>query len=84
MSETGLKLRCDGARQESFIVTAGSPGIPKSLLNQLADGARLVIPVGGQFGQMLTVVERSGNSFSKTEVGGCTFVPLIGKEGWEE
>jgi protein-L-isoaspartate(D-aspartate) O-methyltransferase len=49
---------------------------------QLKEGARLVIPVGGPSGQVLTIAERAGGSVKTKEVCGCVFVPLIGKEGW--
>ncbi len=70
------------APYEGIIVTAGSPGVPHSLVGQLKDGGRLVIPVGSEFSQVLTVVERSGASINATSVCGCVFVPLVGKEGW--
>jgi protein-L-isoaspartate(D-aspartate) O-methyltransferase len=72
------------APYDGIIVTAGAPQIPKSLLAQLSDGGRLVIPVGGEFGQVLTLVERKGDAIEKRELCGCVFVPLIGKEGWRE
>ncbi len=67
---------------DCIIVTAASPQIPQSLVRQLKDGGRLVIPVGGAFGQVLTVVARKGKDVSLEEVCGCVFVPLVGKEGW--
>jgi protein-L-isoaspartate(D-aspartate) O-methyltransferase len=70
------------APYDGIIVTAGSPDVPQSLMNQLKQGARLVIPVGGEFSQALTVVERHGDKIKATEICGCVFVPLIGKEGW--
>lgn len=69
---------------DGIIVTAGAPAIPPSLLKQLKDGGRLVIPVGGQFSQVLTIAERHGADIKTAEAGGCVFVPLIGKEGWSE
>lgn len=72
----------ENAPYDGIIVTAGSPVIPKSLVSQLKDGGRLVIPLGGEFGQMLTVLEKNGDIFKRTEVCACTFVPLIGEEGW--
>ena len=67
-----------------IIVTAASPRIPQSLVRQLKEGGRLVIPVGGAFGQTLTVVVRKGKGVTIEEVCGCVFVPLLGKEGWQE
>ena len=68
---------------DAIIVTAGAPSAPESLLNQLADGARLVIPIGESLSQALTVFKKAQGTFLKTEVCGCMFVPLIGKEGWK-
>lgn len=72
------------APYDGIVVTAGAPGIPESLVRQLKDGGRLVIPIGRSFSQMLTVVEKKGRSISTTEVCGCVFVPLVGKEGWAD
>ena len=72
------------APYDAIVVTAGAPEIPEVLLDQLADGGRLVIPVGNSFQQTLTrVTVRDGER--KTErLEGCVFVPLIGKYGWGE
>ena len=70
---------------DGIIVTAGAPGIPESIVRQLKDGGRLVIPIGsGGFGQILTLVEKIGSSVRTSEICGCMFVPLIGKEGWSK
>jgi protein-L-isoaspartate(D-aspartate) O-methyltransferase len=70
---------------DGIIVTAGSPAIPESLIKQLKDKGRMIIPVGGNgFGQILTLVEKLDNTIRTSEVCACTFVPLIGKEGWSE
>lgn len=67
-----------------IIVTAGAPRVPSLLKEQLADGGRLVIPVGTAFSQMLVVLERRGKRFIEKNICGCVFVPLVGKEGWPE
>jgi protein-L-isoaspartate(D-aspartate) O-methyltransferase len=67
---------------EAVIVTAGAPRIPEVLVEQLADGGRLVIPVGTSSMQMLTLVEKSGDQVAVHEQGSCVFVPLLGKHGW--
>lgn len=73
------------APYDGIVVTAGAPDIPSSLVKQLKDGGRLVIPLGRDgFGQVLTVVERAGKSVNISEICACTFVPLVGKEGWAE
>lgn len=70
------------APYDGIIVTAAAPEIPQPLLNQLAEGGKLVVPVGTMAGQSLRVVMRIGDTFETTEVQGFKFVPLIGKEGW--
>jgi protein-L-isoaspartate(D-aspartate) O-methyltransferase len=70
----------ENAPFDGIIVTAAAPTVPAALLEQLADGGRLVIPVGGSFGQRLRLVRRKGSSFTETDVLGCRFVPLIGAQ----
>lgn len=67
---------------DGIIVTAGAPSVPQSLMEQLADGGRLVIPVGSSGMQMLTLVTREGAKYHTSEEGTCVFVPLVGKYGW--
>lgn len=70
------------APYDGIIVTAGAPDIPKPLMQQLADGGRLVIPVGDRDIQALVVVTRCGTQYERRRIDGFKFVPLIGKEGW--
>lgn len=72
----------DHAPFDAILVTAGSPEIPPSLKGQLAEGGRLVIPVGSRGYQELFRMTRRGEIFSMENLGGCIFVPLIGAEGW--
>lgn len=72
----------ENAPYDGIVVTAGSPAIPGSLVGQLKNGGRLILPIGDEFSQVLTIVEKNGDVLKKTEVCACTFVPLIGKEGW--
>jgi protein-L-isoaspartate(D-aspartate) O-methyltransferase len=65
-----------------IVVTACSPDFPKSLLNQLANGGRLVIPVGDRSSQTLWRVTRGGTQLDYEDLGGCRFVKLMGEEGW--
>jgi protein-L-isoaspartate(D-aspartate) O-methyltransferase len=65
-----------------ILVTAGAPHVPEPLLNQLADGGHLVIPVGDMDFQDLAIITRHGDQFAQKEVNGFKFVPLIGKMGW--
>ncbi len=69
---------------DAIMVTAGSPDIPQTLLDQLAIGGRLVIPVGDAFVQDLIRVIKTEEGVKKEDLGGCRFVKLIGKYGWEK
>jgi len=68
---------------DAIIVTAGSPEIPQPLIEQLTMGGRLVIPVGDAFVQDLFRVTKTEKGVKKEDLGGCRFVKLIGKYGWE-
>lgn len=74
----------DRAPYDAIIVTAGAPGVPEALVEQLAPGGRLVIPVGNSFHQTLTRVTRTGQGVETEKLEGCVFVPLIGEQGWDE
>lgn len=69
---------------DGIIVTAAAPEVPPPLRAQLAEGGRLVIPVGGEHEQILTVVEREQGRFRESPQFPCRFVKLIGRAGWEE
>lgn len=69
---------------DGIIVTAGAPSFPAPLLNQLAEGGRLVIPCGDEFSQSLYKVTKRGNRIEEEDLGGCRFVKLIGAYGWKE
>ena len=68
---------------DAIMVTAGSPDIPQPLIDQLAIGGRLVIPVGDALVQDLFRVTKTEAGVKKDDLGGCRFVKLIGKYGWE-
>lgn len=70
------------APYDGIIATAAAPDTPQPLLDQLADGGRLVIPVGGLDLQSIRVVTRKGDTFEFIDAQGFKFVPLIGKKGW--
>ncbi len=73
------------APYEGIIVTAGSPTIPISLKKQLAVGGRLVIPVGTRNSQTLKIITKiEEDNFDEVEVPEFSFVPLIGREGWNQ
>jgi len=68
---------------DAIIVTAGAPDIPQPLVDQLTIGGRLVIPVGDAFVQDLIRVTKTGEGIKREDLGGCRFVKLIGRYGWE-
>jgi protein-L-isoaspartate(D-aspartate) O-methyltransferase len=88
-----VEVRCgDGtlgwpehAPYNAIVVAAGGPELPQALLDQLAIGGRLVIPVGSSRSQTLVRVTRIGaQEFRREDLGAVMFVPLIGEQGWAE
>jgi protein-L-isoaspartate(D-aspartate) O-methyltransferase len=69
---------------DAIIVTAGAPEIPDVLIEQLAVGGRMVIPVGNQYAQELFKLVRDEDGVRKDNLGGCRFVKLVGEHGWRE
>lgn len=68
---------------DAIMVTAGAPEVPRDLLFQLSIGGRLVVPVGGEFGQILyRITRKTEDVFEKEASIPCRFVKLIGKQGW--
>jgi len=67
---------------DSIIVTAGAPKLPQAYCEQLADGGRIVIPIGDLVQQSIYLFECRGNQWTETRHIGCKFVPLIGQGGW--
>ncbi len=72
------------APYDAIIATAAAPKVPKPLLNQLADGGRLVIPVGGRIGQYLEIWNRDGDDYRHERMVAVAFVPLLGEFGWKD
>jgi|CXWL01.1.fsa_nt_gi protein-L-isoaspartate(D-aspartate) O-methyltransferase len=72
----------DLAPYDRIMVTAAGPHVPQVLIDQLVDGGRLVIPIGGAKEQTIVVVTKTGNRIIEHSTLGCRFVKLIGKEGW--
>jgi protein-L-isoaspartate(D-aspartate) O-methyltransferase len=68
---------------DAIITTAGAPSVPPDLVAQLEYGGRLVIPVGTRENQELYQVTRLQSGSKVRKLGGCRFVPLIGKGAWE-
>ena len=67
----------------AIMVTAGAPKIPDPLLDQLADGGRIIIPVGDKFSQELILIRREKGKHREKNLGGCRFVDLVGVHGWK-
>jgi len=69
------------APYDCIYVTCAAPKIPNPLVDQLKDPGKLLIPVGRMICQ-LELVEKKGNKIKIKDLGGCAFVPLVGKEGY--
>jgi len=72
------------APYDRILVAAAAPSVPDPLFQQLAQGGRLVIPVGSRYSQHLEVWDREEDNFHRSTSIPVVFVPLIGEEGWEE
>jgi protein-L-isoaspartate(D-aspartate) O-methyltransferase len=70
------------APYDAILVGAGAPAVPAALVEQLAPGGRLLIPLGDRIEQRLTLVRKVGVAVETEEIAACTFVPLIGRFGW--
>jgi len=68
---------------DAILVSAGTPEIPAPLLAQLAEGGRLIAPVGGRDDQLLVEITRRGDAFEQRELSAVRFVPLVGEHGWD-
>jgi len=79
----GTKGWPEAAPFDGILVSAGAPLVPKSLVDQLAPGGRLVIPVGGRINQSLLRITRAADGqLLQEELAMVRFVPLVGEEGW--
>jgi protein-L-isoaspartate(D-aspartate) O-methyltransferase len=72
------------APYDAILVAAGGPEVPQPLMEQLAEGGRMLVPVGGRDTQRLVLVRREEGRFTQQEVLDCTFVPLLGRFGWAD
>jgi protein-L-isoaspartate(D-aspartate) O-methyltransferase len=72
------------APYDAILVAAAAPSVPEPLLAQLAEGGRMVLPVGDVENQELLLIERSRDTFRTTMLEPCRFVPLLGAHGWKE
>lgn len=68
----------------AILVAAAAPAVPQPLLAQLAEGGRMIVPVGDSDHQELRRIEKLGNTFLTSALEGCRFVPLVGYHGWQE
>ena len=67
---------------DAILVSAAAPAVPQPLIDQLADGGRLVIPVGLTDRQQLLRIVKEGNRTTEQKLFPCRFVPLVGRFGW--
>ena len=72
------------APYDAILVAAGGPEVPTPLLDQMAEGGRMLVPVGTRESQRMVLVRRNGNLFHSEDVAECTFVPLLGRFGWAD
>ncbi len=72
------------APYDAILVSAASPDVPQPLVDQLADGGRMLVPVGGRDEQRLVLITRNGASLTRKELDPVRFVPLLGDHGWTE
>jgi protein-L-isoaspartate(D-aspartate) O-methyltransferase len=70
------------APYDAILVSAGAPNVPAPLTEQLADGGRLVIPLGGREEQVLALVTKHGETLDRRDISPVRFVPLLGTHGW--
>jgi protein-L-isoaspartate(D-aspartate) O-methyltransferase len=72
------------APYDAILVAAAAPAVPTPLLGQLAEGGRIIVPVGGVENQELRLIDRNHDTFRTTMLEPCRFVPLVGAYGWKE
>jgi protein-L-isoaspartate(D-aspartate) O-methyltransferase len=82
MGDGGLGWR-EYAPYDAILVSAASPDVPKPLLEQLAEGGRLIIPLGDRNEQLLVMFTRHGTAFERRDIVPVRFVPLLGTHGWK-
>jgi protein-L-isoaspartate(D-aspartate) O-methyltransferase len=68
---------------DAILVSAAGPEVPAPLLEQLAPGGRLLVPVGRGDGQVLRMYRRTETGIEASELGAVRFVPLVGRHGWQ-
>jgi protein-L-isoaspartate(D-aspartate) O-methyltransferase len=70
------------APYDAILVAAAAPDAPQSLIDQLAPGGRMLIPIGDRNEQMLTLFVKTPDGLTREDITACTFVPLLGRYGW--
>jgi protein-L-isoaspartate(D-aspartate) O-methyltransferase len=70
------------APYDRIYVTCAAPSIPKPLVDQLSDGGKLLIPVGGRYATLM-LIEKYDDELKKRDLGGCAFVPMVGRYGYD-
>jgi protein-L-isoaspartate(D-aspartate) O-methyltransferase len=70
------------APYDGIVVSAGAPHVPPALESQLAEGGRMLIPIGDKEEQMLTLFTKRGGRLERRDITPVRFVPLIGAQGW--
>jgi protein-L-isoaspartate(D-aspartate) O-methyltransferase len=76
----------DGAPYDAILAAASGSHVPRPLVEQLAPGGRIVMPVGdpGWVQQLVKVTKNDDGTLVQQDLGGVRFVPLIGEEGWKD
>jgi len=69
---------------DALLVAAAAPAAPQPLLTQLAEGGRMIIPIGDADNQELQLIEKQAGAFSIKIMEGCRFVPLVGNHAWQK
>ena len=72
------------APYDAILVSAAAPDVPQAYVEQLAEGGRLLIPLGDREEQILYLMVKRGDSLERKEIAPVRFVPLVGKHSWEE
>ncbi|MCH7760137.1 protein-L-isoaspartate(D-aspartate) O-methyltransferase [candidate division TA06 bacterium] len=67
---------------DGILVTAGAPEVPKTLFEQMKEGGRMVIPIGGSKSQDLVLIRKKDKKMKRETLCGCVFVPLVGRGAW--
>ncbi|MEJ2184508.1 MAG: protein-L-isoaspartate(D-aspartate) O-methyltransferase [Gemmatimonadota bacterium] len=72
------------APYDAVLVAAAAPSIPDALVDQLGEGGRLLIPIGGKNVQRLMLIRKTTAGIEEHEITTCVFVPLVGRYGWDQ